>query len=230
MSIQDEDDSGAPDIADASSASYMRLRALFAAAVELDEEARAAWMDAHVPDATERAALENLLSADRFESGYFETPADEHAARMAADEPLRTEGLVGQRIGAFRLIRLLGKGGMAAVFLGIREGADFQQHVAVKLLRRGLYSEIEQRLFQRERRLLASLDHPNIARLIDGGVTTAGIPYLVIDYVDGESITQHAAERRLGVAKRLQLFLIVCRAVDAAHRALIGRASCRERV
>jgi eukaryotic-like serine/threonine-protein kinase len=200
---------------------YARLRDLFAAVSEISEDARAAWMNAHVPDPEERTALERLLAADLFESGYFETPADEHAARMAADEPLRPEGLIGQSIGAFRLTRLLGKGGMAAVFLGAREGADFEQRVAVKLLRRGLYSEIEQRLFRRERQLLAGLDHPNIARLIDGGVTSAGIPYLVIEYVDGDPITRHAGDRRLGVRERLNLFLIVCRAVEAAHRALI---------
>ncbi len=140
---------------------------------------------------------------------------------MDVDEPLRHDGLIGQRIGAFRLTRLLGKGGMAAVFLGEREGGDFAQRVAVKLLRRGLYSEIEQRLFRRERRLLAGLDHPHIARLIDGGVTAAGIPYLIIEYVDGEAITTHAARRSLDVRQRLELFLIVCRAVEAAHRALI---------
>lgn len=201
--------------------SFSRLRELFAAVAEVDEDKRAAWMSANVPDAEERAALERLLAADRFESGYLETPADEHAARMAADEPLRPEGLIGQTIGSFRLTRLLGKGGMAIVFLGARQGADFEQRVAVKLLRRGLYSEVEQRLFRRERQLLAGLDHPNIARLIDGGLTSAGIPYLVIEFVDGEPITVHAAARRLGVQERLSLFLIVCRAVEAAHRALI---------
>ncbi len=209
------------DFAARASDTYARLRDLFAAVAEIGEDARAGWMDAHVPDAEERAALERLLAADRFESGYFETPADEHAARMAADEPPRPEGLIGQSVGAFRLTRLLGKGGMAAVFLGAREGADFEQCVAVKLLRRGLYSEVEQRLFRRERQLLAGLDHPNIARLIDGGVTVAGIPYLVIEYVDGKPVTQHAGDRRLGVRERLNLFLIVCRAVAAAHRALI---------
>ena len=110
---------------------------------------------------------------------------------------------------------------MAAVFLGEREGGDFRQRVAVKLLRRGLYSEVEQRLFRRERQLLAALDHPHIAHLIDGGVTAGGIPYLVLEYVDGVPITQYAADRRLGVRVRVELFLIVCRAVEAAHRMLI---------
>ena len=85
---------------------------------------------------------------------------------------------------------------MAAVFLGERVGADFEQQVAIKLLRRGLYSELEQRLFQRERQVLATLDHPNIARLIDGGVTDAGIPYLVMEHVDGVPITTYAHDAR----------------------------------
>lgn len=208
-------------LAASSTGSYARLRELFAEAADVDASALPAWLDANISDPEERRALERLLAADRFDSGYLETPADEHAAHMAEDEPLRPEGLIGTSIGPFRLARMLGKGGMAAVFLGAREGADFEQHVAVKLLRRGLYSDIEQRLFRRERQLLATLDHPNIARLIDGGVTAAGIPYLVIEYVDGEPITQHAIHRRLDVRDRLRLFLTVCRAVEAAHRALI---------
>ncbi len=222
MPMQSDDANQFPntDVAASASGSYARLRDLFVAASEFSGEVRVAWLNAHVPDPEERVALEQLLAADEVD-GVLETPADEHAARMADDEPLRPEGLIGRSIGVFRLTRLIGKGGMAAVFLGAREGADFEQRVAVKLLRRGLYSEVEQRLFRRERQLLAGLDHPNIARLIDGGVTAAGIPYLVIEYVDGEPITHHASEHGMGVRERLNLFLIVCRAVEAAHRALI---------
>jgi serine/threonine-protein kinase len=140
---------------------------------------------------------------------------------MDVDETLNPGSMLGQHVGAFKLTRLLGRGGMAVVFLGERDNGDFKQCVAVKLLQRGLFSEIEQRLFRRERQLLASLEHPNIARLIDGGVTPTGIPYLALEYVDGEAVTTYAADRHLDVRKRLALFLIVCRAVEAAHRALI---------
>jgi eukaryotic-like serine/threonine-protein kinase len=201
--------------------SYARLRDWFAAVADLDENERNVWIAEHLVNIEDRLALERLLDADRFKDGYFETPAEERAARLVVDEPMRPEGLIGTRIGAFRIERLLGKGGMAAVFLATREAADFDQRVAVKVLRRGLFSEIEQRLFRRERQLLASLEHPNIARLIDGGVTDAGIPYLVIEYVDGQPITEHADAQRLDVRNRLGLFLIVCRAVGAAHRALV---------
>jgi serine/threonine-protein kinase len=179
---------------------------------------RDAWIDAHATNPGERTALRRLLAAD--DGGFLDTPATEHAARLAADE-VTADGLIGQRIGAFRLVRTLGRGGMTAVFLGERVDADFEQHVAIKLLRRGLYSELEQRLFQRERQVLATLDHPNIARLIDGGLTDAGIPFLVMEHVDGVPITQFAAERGLDVRSRLTLFLAVCRTVEAAHRSLI---------
>jgi serine/threonine-protein kinase len=202
------------------SAAQIRLRGQFDTLAELPAPERAAWLDAHVPDAGERAALLRLLAADTG-SGFLDMPASEHAARLAPEDIARPEGLIGQQIGEFRLLRALGQGGMAAVFLGERSGKDFRQQAAVKLLRRGLYSELEQRLFLRERRVLAALDHANIARLIDGGVTQAGIPYLVMEYVDGVPITRYAQTHAVDMRARLELFLTVCRAVAAAHRSLI---------
>ncbi len=197
------------------------LRALFDRASELPPPARAAWLDAHVPDAELHATLRRLLDADA-STGYLDTPADDHATRLSGDAQTATpESLVGQTIGAFRLLRLLGQGGMASVFLGEREGADFVQRCAVKLLRRGLYSDVEQRLFQRERRVLATLQHPNIAQLIDGGVTAAGIPYLAMEYVDGTPINVYAEAHRLDLRARVRLVLTACEAVDAAHRMLV---------
>jgi eukaryotic-like serine/threonine-protein kinase len=199
--------------------SSIRLRELFDRLIELPPGERAHWLTANVPDTIERATLDRWLAADDG-SGFLDTPAAEHASRLRAEE-VHTDGLIGQQIGSFRILRALGQGGMAAVFLGERTGADFQQQVAIKLLRRGLYSELEQRLFARERQVLAALEHPNIARLIDGGITQAGIPYLVMEFVDGAQITSHANERGLDLRQRLGLFLDVCRAVEAAHRNLV---------
>lgn len=209
------------------------LRALFDRASEVPADARAAWLAAQVPDDERRAALQRLLDADAA-SGYLDTPVGEHATRLHAGlapppheiaegmpDGALPGGLIGQTVGAFRLLRLLGQGGTAAVFLGERVGADFVQHCAIKLLRRGLYSPLELRLFQRERRVLASLQHPNIARLIDGGVTAAGIPYLAMEYIDGTSITAYASARRLDLPARLRLLLTAAEAVDAAHRVLV---------
>ena len=196
-----------------------RLRELFDQAIDVPASARDAWIDAQLTSPAERAALRRLLAADD-SHGFLDTPATEHASRLTAEEVL-PESLIGQHIGAFRIVRALGQGGMAAVFLGERVGADFEQQVAIKLLRRGLYSELEQRLFQRERQVLAALDHPNIAHLIDGGVTATGIPYLIMEHVDGVPITVHALAQQLDVRRRVKLFLRVCRAVEAAHRSLI---------
>ena len=195
------------------------LRDLFDVVVDLPQSERDAWIAANVRDASLRAALIDLLAADTSE-GALKTPAAQLHARISAAEAT-PEGMLGREIGGFRLVRLLGQGGMASVFLGERVGRDFAQRAAIKLLRRGLYSELEQRLFLRERRVLASLEHPNIARLIDGGVTDAGTPYLVLEYVDGTPITHYASAQCLDVRGRLLLFLAVCNAVEAAHRALI---------
>jgi serine/threonine-protein kinase len=201
---------------------YHFLRARFEEALLVPATERETWLGAQPMTPAQRARLRRLLDADEANAGYLETPPLDRAARIGgACEPDDGRSLIGQRIGGFRLLRMLGSGGMAMVFLAERDGSDFHQQVAVKLLRRGLYSEIEQRLFQRERRVLAALSHPNIARLIDGGVTVAGIPYLVMDYVDGAPITEHAAEQRLGVSGRLTLFLRICNAVASAHQHLI---------
>ena len=197
----------------------VRLRAAFDALIELPAAERQAWLDANLADRAEQAAVLRLLAADDG-SGFLDTPAVQHAARLTAEE-IRSDGLIGQQIGSFQVLRALGQGGMAAVFLGERVGADFRQQVAIKLLRRGLYSELEQRLFLRERQVLAGLNHPNIARLIDGGVTEAGIPYLVLEFVDGVPITRYVQAHALDLRGRLEIFLTVCRAVSAAHRSLI---------
>ncbi len=199
---------------------YGRLRELFDAVLEQTDADRTAWIDAHVADPAEREALLRLLAADAG-SGLLETPADERATLIGEDPAAWESGWLGQRVGPFRLTRTLGHGGMAAVFLGEREGVDFHQQVAVKILRRGLFSEAEHALFRRERKALAMLSHPNIAHLIDGGVTRTGIPYLAMEYVDGVSITRHIASQRLALPQRLSLFVVVCHAVAAAHRMLI---------
>ena len=195
------------------------LREAFDALIEVPPDAREGWLETHVADASLRERLRHLLAAHGGH-GFLDTTAGEHAARLAARD-LAPEGLIGSRFGAFRLVRTLGQGGMSAVFLGEREDADFRQLAAIKLLRRGLYSELEQRLFLRERRVLAALEHPHIARLIDGGVTAAGIPYLIMEYVDGLPITRYVDAQSLDVRGRVRLFAAVCRAVAAAHRNLI---------
>jgi serine/threonine-protein kinase len=197
-----------------------RLQAAFDEVIELPDAARPAWIEANVVDAGDRAALQRLLEADE-RDGLLERAVDERMQRIGIDEAPRAAQWVGQRVGAFRLTRLIGEGGMAVVFHGERDTGEFSQQVAVKLLRRGLWSPFEQRMFRREQQALASLSHPNITHLIDGGISDGGVPYLVLEYVDGMPITDYAAAHGCGLRKRLALFVVVCRAVAAAHRQLI---------
>ena len=204
---------------DSKNDSGARLREAFDALIDMDMLEREAWLVANIESPEQRETLLRLLAEDDAR-GFLDTSLVAHAARIEPGE-LKPDGLIGRQIGVFRIVRLLGQGGMAAVFLGERIGRDFEQHVAVKILRRGLYSALEQRLFLRERQVLAALSHPNIARMIDGGVTDAGIPYLVMEFVDGVPITRYVTTHALTVRQRTELFLTVCRAVEAAHRNLI---------
>ena len=125
------------------------------------------------------------------------------------------------RVGPYRLVRELGRGGMGAVFLAERDDDEYRAKVAVKLVRPGMDTEFILSRFRRERQTLARLQHPNISRLLDGGTTDHGLPYIVMEYIDGPWITTYAAQHKLGVEARIRLFLAVCSAVDYAHRNFI---------
>lgn len=127
----------------------------------------------------------------------------------------------GSRVGPFELHQVIGEGGSSTVFRAVRGQGDVRQPVALKLLRHGLYTPEAQRQFRRERLALAQLRHPGIAHLIEGGLTESGLAYIALELVDGLPITEHARANRLDLRTRLRLFLKVCHAVDAAHRALI---------
>ena len=125
-----------------------------------------------------------------------------------------------QQLGPYRLVRQLGEGGMGAVFLATRADAEFERQVAVKLIRPGADSEVLVARFLRERQILAGLEHPNIARLLDGG-TSSGQPYLVMDYVEGQRLDRYCDEGRLSIRQRLELFRKVCAPVHYAHQNLV---------
>ena len=125
------------------------------------------------------------------------------------------------RVGPYRLVRELGRGGMGTVFLAERDDEQYQAQVAVKLVRPGMDTAFILDRFRRERQTLARLQHPNICRLLDGHTTDTGLPYIVMEYIDGRWLTDYARDHRLDVAARLRLFLDVCAAVDYAHRCFI---------
>ena len=126
-----------------------------------------------------------------------------------------------EHVGPYRLVRELGSGGMGTVFLAERDDDQYQARVAVKLVRPGMDTDFILSRFRRERQTLARLQHPNISRLLDGGTTDQGLPYIVMEYIDGPWITTYAVQHKLTVEARLRLFLDVCSAVDYAHRNFI---------
>jgi serine/threonine protein kinase/Tfp pilus assembly protein PilF len=127
---------------------------------------------------------------------------------------------LGGRVGPYRTVELLGRGGMGAVYLAVRED-DFEKRVALKVIKRGMDTDEIIRRFENERQILAQLEHPYIARLLDGGTTEDGLPYFVMEYVEGEPIDGYCDSRKLPVKARLQLFLEVCSALHASHQRLV---------
>jgi eukaryotic-like serine/threonine-protein kinase len=197
------------------------LRELFDMAFGLPEDERARFLDTHCADAAERHHLERMLAYDTNPAGTLPKVPASALANALSDADVIPVLPTGSRIGPFELIAVLGEGGSSTVFHAARTSEGVRQDVALKLLRRGLYSDEARRQFRRERLALAQLQHPGIARLIEGGVTETGVAYIALELVRGEPITHYARDHRLDMRARLRLFLDVCRAVDAAHRALI---------
>src|SRR5271170_1562343 len=152
-----------------------------------------------------------LLHHDQADTLLENSPA----ARWLSFDPA---AWTGKRIGAYKIVRELGEGGMAVVCLGERDDEQFRKRVAIKMLRPGFYTAEIVHRFRNERQTLAALDHPNIVKLLDGGSTEDGLPYLVMDYVEGLPIDQYCGLHHLSAQARLQLFLSICAAVQYAHR------------
>ena len=162
-------------------------------------------------DTTLLRQAQTLLAGD---TDTLEQFAEFAATRLRSDEPDR----IGERVGAYVIVRQLGRGGMGAVYLGKRADGQFEKQVAIKILKRGTDTDEVLRRFAVERQILAQLDHPSITRLLDAGTTQGGLPYFIMDYVEGVPITELAHKQNLSLGDRLHLFLKVCFAVEFAHR------------
>ncbi|HEX4955510.1 MAG TPA: serine/threonine-protein kinase [Thermoanaerobaculia bacterium] len=204
---------------------WERADRIFDRALDLTGPARQAFLDAACKDDHElRRLVERLLAH-----------AQDHSVEMAPGAALAgpfgdalrreltevEEPLTGTTLGRYRVLEELGRGGMAVVYLAERADGQFEQRVAVKVLKRGLDSEEIVRRFEQERRILARAQHPGLASLLDGGVAPDGRPYLVMEHVEGVLIDSFCDQRSLSTAERVRLFLQVARAVEAAHRNLI---------
>src|SRR6476620_3428383 len=160
------------------------------------------------------AEAEALLN-ERADS--FEDCAQNAASTFWQEGPPRS----GERVGAYVIVRELGRGGMGTVFLAERADGQFEKQVAIKILSRGADTAEILRRFRAERQILAKLDHPNIARLLDAGTTDDGLPYFIMDYIVGVPVTRFAVAQRLSTRQRLEFFLKICDAVEFAHRNLV---------
>jgi eukaryotic-like serine/threonine-protein kinase len=195
---------------------WQRLEELFHAAGERPGSERASFLDAACgADGDLRAEVERLLEADEQANAFLGGAAAE--IRRVAATLLPDDG----HIGPYRILRELGRGGMGTVYLAERDDAQFEMRVAIKLIKRGMDTDAVLQRFRYERQILAGLVHPNIARLLDGGTTAEGLPYLVLEYVDGLPIDEYCRSHGLGVEQRLELFRQVCDAVSYAHQHLV---------
>jgi non-specific serine/threonine protein kinase/serine/threonine-protein kinase len=205
---------------------WQQVKDLFVEAQQSDPGDRDACLRARCgQDLALLEEVSSLLSAAAREGGPL-TAADRlawldtQAARALEGATLHAP-LVGQRVGAYRILRLVGRGGMGEVYLAERVDAAYQKTVAIKVVRAGGETEAMRQRFHEERQILARLEHPNIARLIDAGATDDGRPFFVLEYVEGEPILQYCDSRGLPVRARLELFRTVCAAVHHAHQHLI---------
>ncbi len=191
---------------------WQQIKQILDACAARPDEELSPWLDdACGGDAELRREVESLLAQEDRLTGFIEEPA----------VPLRRErDDVGRRVGPYRLTRLLGRGGMGAVYLAVREG-EFEQRVALKLVQDWLVNDDLVRRFHAERQILARLEHPAIARLLDGGTTADGLPYFAMEYVEGIPIDRYCDAHRLDTGARLRLFLEVCSALELAHRNLV---------
>jgi len=204
--------------ADASNSTSDRravIEAIFDDALDIRPEHRSSWLDARCGDDSDlRREVELLLEAHDRDSPLDLPPAGQLAGIIA-------NVARGRRIGPYRLLRELGRGGMGVVYLAERDDGQFRRRVAVKVLGASRDADELHRRFIAERQILASLNHPHIAQLLDGGVSDDQLPYLVIEYVDGLPLTAYCDRQRLDVPARLKLFREVCAAVHHAHQNLV---------
>lgn len=193
-----------------------RIREIFDLVMEQDTELRSQFLNAVAmydpPDI--RREVEVLLTTERDTESL-------RGIRGSEEPPDAVPGLIGQRLGAYSVVRHIGNGGMGAVYEAVRADDEYRKRVAIKLVHRGLDSQIAMARFRRERQILANLGHRNIATLLDGGVAPDGRPFLAMEYVDGIPITKWCDERRASIETRLELFKQVCAAVQHAHLNLV---------
>ncbi len=199
---------------DDDAARWLRAKQLLLDALDLPVDQRSGWLEAQCgDDTTLLSEVVQLLTAHQATDSLLDSPAAAPAMPIVE--------LAGRSFGPYKVLRALGQGGMGSVWLAERSDGAYDAHVAIKIVRRGMETAALIERFHRERQILARLQHPNIARLIDGGVSDDGLPYLVMEFVDGQLLADYVRDHRLDQRARLMLFRTICDAVTHAHVQLI---------
>src|ERR1700685_177750 len=208
---------------------WQEIEWLYHAAMERTEDQRIAFLESVCSgDGNLRREVQSLVTYGQSSGQFIDRPALEVAAELltvgeTAEDVSRIDPdrWIGQRISQYRVVRKLASGGMGDVCGAVRADDEYQKQVALKLVSAGQHSSFFISRFRNERQILATLDHPNITRLLDGGTTNDGTPYFVMELIDGLSIDEYCNRNRLSIRERLRLFLQVCSAVQYAHQRLI---------
>jgi eukaryotic-like serine/threonine-protein kinase len=203
---------------------WARVREIFDGALERPAQDRAAYLRVLCAGDDEmRRDVESLLASHDSSVDFLETPAVNLPQALASTgaNGEDSEYPAGYRLGPSQFERRIGRSGMGSVWLATRFDPEFNRKVAIKMVKRGMDSQEILRRFRMERQLLANLDHPNIALLIDGGSTPEGLPYLVMEYVEGTPVDRYCEDRKLSITDRLKLFRAVCSALQYAHQNLV---------
>lgn len=190
---------------------YKQLKSLFNSAVELSTKDRDELFESSQVDIEMRREIEQMIAAISDEHDSLETPAIEHLIDTSTPN----------EIGGYRIVREIGIGGMGTVYEAVREAENFSQRAALKVIRSGMNNDLILKRFRSEQKILASLEHPNIAHFLDGGTTNEKLPYYSMEYIEGSSIVEHCKENNVSERARLELFREVCSAVSYAHSQLV---------
>jgi serine/threonine protein kinase/tetratricopeptide (TPR) repeat protein len=199
---------------------WQRINELFHAAVVLEGRARSEFLVAQsAGDDALRGKVAALLVSHELAEEFIQGSVFGDAAQLLVED--EAQAMIGQHVGLYKIDREIGRGGMGTVYLATRDDDQYQKQVAIKVVRRGMDTDLVLARFRNERQILAGFDHPNIARLFDGGSTESGLPYFIMEYIEGQAIDEFCDTQRLSTAARLELFRTVCSAVQYAHQNLV---------
>ncbi|HKZ79410.1 MAG TPA: protein kinase [Pyrinomonadaceae bacterium] len=198
---------------------WKKVEEVFESVLERPPSERAAFLESVCQDDLSlRNQVETLLQSLQQAGSTIDSPA---FGAVVPETVVEAPFMIGKRLGAYRIEQEVGRGGMGSVYLAVRADDEFHKRVAIKLIKRGMDTDFIIRRFRNERQILASLDHPHIARLLDGGTTEDGLPYFVMEYVEGQPVYHYSDTQRLSITNRLRLFRDVCSAVQYAHQNLV---------